>query len=182
LLSVPSRCGEEKWMREKASHRAQHPPANRKLVLYFPSPVKGKVLASKPVSSPAINGLKLRAVGTGSKIGSESQPKCRQSTVMTVCFSESRGRPWGALESGVEVQLRAKQVGVASCSICWSGQAGGAKSRTEIPWAFANAKIGSPWHRCGGASGSCICHTAGGPRLPVINEITRKMIATTKST
>jgi hypothetical protein len=61
-------------MREKDSHREQHPPANRKLVLYFPSPAKGKVLASKPASSPAVNGLKLRAVGAGSKIGSESQP------------------------------------------------------------------------------------------------------------
>jgi hypothetical protein len=34
----------------------------------------GKVLTSKPASSPAVNGLKLRAVGAGSKIGSESQP------------------------------------------------------------------------------------------------------------
>ena len=176
------RCGEEKRMREEDSRREQHPPANRKLVLYFPSPAMGTVLAGKPASSPAANGLKLRAVRTGSKIGSKSQPKCRHSTVVTVCFSESRGRPWGALESGEEVLLCAKQVGVASCTICWSGQAGGAKSPTEIPWAFANAKIGSPWHRCGGASGSCISHTAGGPRLPVTNEITRKMIATTKST
>jgi hypothetical protein len=71
---VPRRRGEKKRMREEDSHREPHPPANRKLVLYFPSPAMGKVLASKPASSPAVNGLKLRAVRAGSQIGSESQP------------------------------------------------------------------------------------------------------------
>jgi hypothetical protein len=47
LLSVSRRCGEEKRMGE-GRHRKQHPPTNRKLVLYFPSTTTDKVFASKP--------------------------------------------------------------------------------------------------------------------------------------
>jgi hypothetical protein len=60
-------------MPEENRHREQDPSANRKLLLYFPSPAKGKVLASEPASSSAVKTLKLCDVRAGSQTGSESQ-------------------------------------------------------------------------------------------------------------